>query len=425
MPKPNLLKRTILYNWHKRHHANMAPFGGYDMPLWYASPKNEHLAVLNSAGLFDTSHMAVVSVHGSDSFDLLQYCFTNNLSACVGPQKRALSPGRCVYGAFLNAQGEVVDDTIIYEIEKNNYLAVVNAGMAGLVAQHLTAYKSNREVEIIDLTDAISKIDVQGPMSGKIIKNVLLEPEIVFKEMPYFSFKGHYQSNPLSSGAVKLTDGTPILLSRTGYTGEFGFEIFLDPRHLAKVWDLLIEVGEEFGLIACGLAARDSLRAGAMLPLSHQDIGAWPFINHPWHFALPFDPDETHFTKQFFGDKSLLNIHHPEYTYPFAGDTVCKVAASGQSGVLDSDETPIGTVLTCVTDMGIGRYKDEIYSISSPDKPDDFTPHGLCCGFVKVKKKLEFGETLFLQDKRRTIRARVVKDIRPNRTARRPINEMI
>ena len=117
-----------------------------------------------------------------------------------------------------------------------------------------------------------------------------------------------------------------------------------------------LQNGEEFGLIPCGLAARDSLRTGAVLPLSHQDIGAWPFINHPWHFALPFNSDETHFTKPFIGDKSLLNITHPEYTYPVAGDNVCKVCSADQSVVLDVDETAIGSVLTCVTDMGIGWY---------------------------------------------------------------------
>ncbi len=262
-------------------------------------------------------------------------------------------------------------------------------------------------------------------MSGKIMKKVLLKPDNVLKDMPYFTFKGHYQSNSSSAASVKLTDGTPILLSRTGYTGEFGFEIFVEPLHLVKVWQMLLESGEEFGLIPCGLAARDSLRTGAVLPLAHQDIGIWPFINHPWHFALPFNDAETHFTKPFIGDKSLLNIAHPEYTYPIAGDNVCKVCSAEQSVVLDADENAIGSVLTCVTDMGIGWYKNEIYSISSPGKPEGFTPHGLCCGYVKVKKKLEIGQTLFLQDNRRTIRVRVVKDIRPDRTARRPINKFI
>jgi len=420
-----LIKKTCLHNWHTAHHANMAPFGGYDMPLWYDSAKNEHLSVLTAAGLFDTSHMAAVAVKGPDSFELLQYCFTNDLSACVGSEKGPLSPGRCVYGAFLTDQGTVIDDTIIFQLEAYDYLAVVNAGMGNLVAQHLNIYKGNREVEIIDFTDSIGKIDLQGPMSGKVLKKVLLKPEAVLEEMSYFSFKGHYQSSSSSPATVELTNGTPILLSRTGYTGEFGFEIFVDVLQLIRVWELLLEIGEEFGLIPCGLAARDSLRAGAVLPLSHQDIGAWPFINHPWHFALPFNSDETHFTKKFIGAESLLNIHQPEYTYPVVGDNVCKVSSPENSVVLDSEENAIGSVLTCVTDMGIGRHQDKIYSIASPGKPTDFTPHGLCCGFVKINKILETGQTLFLQDNRRTIRVRVVKDIRPDRTARQPINEMV
>jgi len=420
-----LRKKTFLYSWHTTHHAKMAPFGGYDMPQWYASAKNEHLAVLTSAGLFDTSHMAVVAVKGPDSFELIQHCFTNDLSACVGSQKKPLSPGRCVYGAFLTDQGEVLDDAIVFQLEENDYLAVVNAGMGYRVAQHLTIYMGNLEVAIMDLTDSIGKIDLQGPMSGRILKKALINPEVVFEEMSYFSFKGYYRSNSSSPDTVKLTDGTPILISRTGYTGEFGFEIFVDVLHLIRVWELLLESGEEFGLIPCGLAARDSLRTGAVLPLSHQDIGAWPFINHPWHFALPFNSDKNRFTKQFIGDKSLLKITQPEYTYPVAGDNVCKVWSTDQSVVLDSDKIVIGSVLTCVSEMGIGRHQDKIYSIASPGKPTDFTPRGLCCGFVKVKKKLEIGQTLFLQDNQRTIRVRVVKDIRPDRTARQPIIEML
>ena len=420
-----LSKKTYLHNWHTTHHAKMASFGGYDMPLWFGSAKNEHLAVLTSAGLFDTSHMAVVAVKGSDSLELLQHCFTNDLSACMGSQKKPLSPGRCAYGAFLTEQGTLVDDTIIFRLQEKDYLAVVNAGMGGRVAQHLTIYSGNRDVEIMDLTDSIGKIDLQGPMSGKILKKVLLHPEAVLEDMPYFSFKGHYRSNSSLPATVKLTDGTPVLVSRTGYTGEFGFEIFVDVLHLVSVWELLLKNGEELGLIPCGLAARDSLRAGAVLPLSHQDIGAWPFINHPWHFALPFNSDETHFTKEFIGVQSILNISQQEYTYPVVGDNVCKVSSPGNSVVLDSEENAIGSVLTCVTDMGIGRHHDKIYSIASPGKPTDFTPHGLCCGFVKVNKVLETGEPLFLQDDRRTIRVRVVNDIRPDRTARRPINEMV
>jgi aminomethyltransferase len=425
MLMPKLSKRTFLYGWHTAHHAHMAPFGGYDMPLWYSSPKKEHLAVLTTAGIFDTSHMAVLGVKGSGAYEFLQRCFSNDLSACVGSQRKRLSSGLCVYGAFLTEDGTVVDDTIIFQLEEKNYLAVVNAGMGARVARHLDSYKKERDVELADLTDKIAKIDIQGPMSAKILKSLLTGAEPVLKNMPYFSFKGHFDASSSLADSVTLINGTPILLSRTGYTGESGFEIFVDPAQVLNVWEMLLEAGKPLDLLACGLAARDSLRTGAVLPLSHQDIGDWPFINHPWHFALPFNSDGTRFTKDFIGAKRLLDIRHPEYTYPVVGDNVCKVSSPADALVLDSNENAIGSVLTCVTDMGIGRYRDKIYSIASPGKPEDFIPHGLCCGFVKVRKKLEIGQTLFLQDNRRTIRVRVVKDIRPDRTARRPINEMI
>ena len=179
--------------------------------------------------------------------------FTNDLSACVGSQKKPLSPGRCVYGAFLTEQGTVVDDTIIFELAENNYLVMVNAGMGATVAQHLTAYIGSDDVDLIDLTDRIGKVDLQGPKSGKIMKKLLFKADDVLKDMPYFTFKGHLQSNSSSFDTVQLTDGTPILLSRTGYTGEFGFEIFVDPIHLVNVWEMLLKSGEEFGLIPSGL----------------------------------------------------------------------------------------------------------------------------------------------------------------------------
>jgi aminomethyltransferase len=101
---------------------------------------------------------------------------------------------------------------------------------------------------------------------------------------------------------VHLADGTTILLSRTGYKGEFGFEIFVSPDHTVKLWEMILNAGRDFELTPCGLAARDSLRGGAVLPLSHQDIGPGPPIDHPWHFALPSNDDLTAFTQTFIGD---------------------------------------------------------------------------------------------------------------------------
>ena len=262
------IKRTPLNSWHRSRGANMADFGGYDMPLWYSSVKDEHLAVLTGAGIFDTSHMAAVIVDGSGAAGLIQHCFTNDLDACMGPARKPLSPGRCVYGAFLDEKGQTIDDAIVFFVEADSYMVVINAGMGGAIADHLQHHLGGREATITDLTDRLGKMDIQGPAAAKILGRVLADPKTVFANMPYFSFKGHIDPTSPLADAVRLDDGTPIVLSRTGYTGEFGFEIFLAPDKIQRLWERLLEAGQASGIKPCGLAARDSLRAGAVLPLS-------------------------------------------------------------------------------------------------------------------------------------------------------------
>ena len=419
-------RKTLLHGWHLARGAHMAVFGGYEMPLWYPSGvKSEHLAVLTRAGVFDTSHMAVVMVSGKDGFDLLQHCFTRDLRACVGKGRTPLIPSRCIYGAFLNHRGEVIDDAIVCELDQESYMIAVNAGMGGVIANHLRDHRAKREVDIEDLSDRLGKMDIQGPLSARILGKVLAEPEKTFERLSYFSFKGHFDAASPLADAVRLSDGTPILLSRSGYTGEFGFEIFVAPEHFVQVWETILEAGGNMGMIPCGLGARDSLRAGAMLPLSHQDIGQWPFINHPWPFALPFNDDGSAFTKEFIGSESLLHVNNPEFTYAFVGDDLRKVSTEDPAIVLDSEGKEIGSVLTCVTDMGIGRHEGRIYSIASPDKPENFDPRGLSCGFIKVRERRVAGDRVELKDRRRKLKATIVNDIRPDRTANRSIREMI
>ncbi len=419
-------QKTLLNQWHRSNGANMGMFGGYDMPLWYKTGvKKEHLAVLTKVGLFDTSHMAGVIVSGADARVFLNYMFTKDLSRCLGLKTKPLVPGRCAYGAFLDENGYVVDDSIIFQFTDNKYMVYVNAGMGKTAANHLKAYQKDYDVQIEDWTGKIGKIDLQGPSSAKVLKKVIKNPEYILQDMIYFKFKGYFDTDFGAGDAVYLNDGTPVLISRTGYTGEFGFEIFMLPENLINIWETVLETGKSFGVIPCGLAARDSLRAGAVLPLSHQDIGAWPYINHPWKFSLPFDDERKHFTKQFLGDNALLSLKQPEYTYPFAGFDLRKVNGGQKALVFeDSKESAIGTVLTCVTDMGIGRYENRIYSIASPDIPDNFQPGGLSCGFVKVNKKLEIGQIILLKD-RRQIKVEVVEDIRPDRTAHKPMKQML
>jgi len=404
----------------------MALFGGYEMPLWYPSgAKREHLAVLTDAGMFDTSHMAVIMIKGTGALDFLQRCFTKDLNACIGKDKKPLMPGRSVYGVFLNDLGHVIDDAIVSQVSPGTYMVVVNAGMGGPIARHLKGRAGEVDAEVHDLSDGIGKMDIQGPSSAWILSKMLRGPEGVFDRMVYFSFKGFFDDTSPLADTVRLLDGTPILLSRTGYTGEFGFELFLRAEHVGRVWDMALKAGAEFGLTVCGLAARDSLRTGALLPLSHQDIGPWPFINNPWDFALSLNDDKTGFTKKFVGDEALEKKECFEYTYPFAGFDLRKVSPGDSTVVIDSDGTAIGTVLTCVTEMGIDRVGDRIYSITSPGRPEGFRPRGLSCGFVKVTKKLECGDTVELKDDRRSIKVLITDNIRPDRTARRTIRDML
>ncbi|MBN1290808.1 MAG: aminomethyltransferase family protein [Candidatus Latescibacteria bacterium] len=418
------VNHTGLHEWHVKHGAHMAPFAGYDMPLWYSSgAREEHLCVLTACGLFDTGHMSVLKITGPDSYGLLQKCFSRDLNCCTGNEKKPLSAGECTYGVFLSeSDGGVIDDSIVCKVAPDVWLVVVNAGMGAVICRHLESYKNSFDVIITDLTELVGKIDIQGPLSGMVLRHILSEPDSVFEGLRYFRFKGSFDNDSSHSDGVRLLDGTPVMLSRTGYTGEFGFELFCGYRNTVKIWEALLAVGERYSIKTCGLGARDSLRTGAVLPLSHQDIGNWPFLNNPWTFALPYNTEKTGFTKEFIGRKALENASYNMFTCPFTGYDVRKVA---DGIVIDNAGDVIGTVLTCVTDTGIGRVGDTVYSITSPDKPEGFVPKGLSCGFLKISRMLPAGEMLMLKDGRREIQVSVVEDIRPARSARYPIEQMI
>lgn len=415
-------KETVLHGWHVEQGANMALFGDYHMPLWYKSgAKAEHLAVIGAAGIFDTSHMAAVAVAGVDARRLLQRCFSKDLSRCLGGGG-PLIDGRCVYGVFLNDDGTVLDDAIVYQVAEASFMVVVNASMGAGVAARLAANAGGMAVAVSDLTDRVGKMDIQGPLAAKILGRVLRGSQEVFAAMPYFSFKGGFGLFA-AQPAVTLKDGTPLLLSRTGYTGEFGFELFVAIDKLESLWEMILAAGDSDGLLACGLAARDSLRAGAVLPLSHQDIGAWPFLNNPWQFALPWVEAGGAFSKDFLGGPALLAASWNRHTLPFAGFDPRKINAGEGSQVTDRQGRVIGTILTCTTDMAIGRNESgEIESVAGNRQ---FPAKGLCCGFVLLDEARAPGDQVVLSDGKRKLVVEIRADVRPQRTARRPMREML
>jgi aminomethyltransferase len=388
----------------------MTDFGGWEMPLWYPTGSvKEHLAVIERSGVFDIGHMDLLRVRGKDAFSLLQLCLTRDIAPLV--------PGACGYSVILKECGHVIDDTVVYNMGKDGYILIVNANMGPAVREHLTIAGIFSDVSVADESGKFSKIDIQGPASPKIVRKLLARGHDLLDGLRYFRFRGDY-TDPESETA--FAGGVPVLLSRTGYTGEVGFEIVMPYDHARDVWNMIIDAGGG-ETTPCGLAARDSLRTGAVLPLSHQDIGDWPFVNTPWDFVLPLGRDGN-FTKQFIGDgifgpgalpRNGADVWH---TYPFCGFDPRKVEPHG--AVVFLDGVPIGLVSTCAIDMAIGRSGGKIFSAASVGKPESFRPKGLVCGFARVDRPLETGRRVVLKDARRSIEVEIVNDIRPARTAR-------
>lgn len=414
-----MLHQTALHATHQALGANLVDFGGWDMPLWYPTGAvKEHLAVIQAAGLFDIGHMAGILLSGPAALEALQWAFTKDLS---------LSGPRAAYGAFLDVDGGVVDDAIIYPLSEGRYFVVLNVGKGERIASQLREWSAaeGKSLVVRDLAGTYAKLDLQGPATVRVMRKLLNDPDAVFDGLPYFSFKGDIE---LDRSDVRLADGTPIFLSRTGYTGEQGFEIFVPYDRAVSVWNAILEAGKEEGVIPCGLAARDSIRAGAMLPLSQQDIGPWPFVNNPWPFTLPRN-EQGEWTKDFLGRPALeavLASGKARYTYAYCGFDPRKVTSADHHvhpQVLLEGEV-IGDVLTCVADVSIGRVDGRIFSIASPDKPENFAPKGLVCGFVRVDRELTPGTRLVLADQRRKLNVEVVTDIRPARTARRKLGSL-
>lgn len=214
--------KTPLYDWHISHGADTVKFSGWNMPLWYPSGAvTEHRAVVIGVGMFDTSHMSVLLVEGPHARDLLQKSFTRDLRYCSGKEGEPLKSGTSVFGAFLNEAGETVDDSVVFQMTEESYMVVVNAGMGPTIARHLDDRRDAFEVNVTDMTGRVGKIDLQGPLSAKVLQRVLRAPEEVLGNMRYFTFKGSFGNGSQEEPAC-LMEGVPVLLSRTGFSGEFG-----------------------------------------------------------------------------------------------------------------------------------------------------------------------------------------------------------
>jgi len=246
-------RATPLLQVHQGLGATLTPFAGWLMPLRYASETAEHNAVRAAAGLFDLSHMGEISVTGPDAGAALDYALTGNLSA--------VAPGRARYTMICAADGGVLDDLVVYRLADDQYFVVANAANAALVYQELADRAAGHDAEVRDVSLDYALIAIQGPSAAAI-----LAPRAERLDRAPLADLKYYAS------VRAVACGEPVLLARTGYTGEDGFELFCRPDDAVAVWTALADAGTGDGLIPAGLSARDTLRLEAGMPLYGNEL---------------------------------------------------------------------------------------------------------------------------------------------------------
>lgn len=240
------IKETCLHDRHLALGAQMTPFGGFDMPIQYEGIVEEHNAVRNACGVFDVSHMGEVLISGPDAQRYVNHIFSNDINA--------ITPGKILYGMMLNANGGTVDDLLVYKRADDDYFLVINAANIDKDVAWIMSNAEGYDVTIEHLSDSLGELAVQGPEAEAVMEEVL---GIQCKELEFYTFK------------ESLLDGKHVLVSRTGYTGEDGFEIYADHDTIRSLWDALMESGR---VKPCGLGCRDTLRFEVGLPLYGDEL---------------------------------------------------------------------------------------------------------------------------------------------------------
>jgi aminomethyltransferase len=314
------MKRTPLYEEHLRLGGKMVEFAGWEMPVQYGGVVAEHVAVRERVGLFDVSHMGEIWVTGSSAERALEYLTCNRVSA--------LYDGKAQYSALLNEQGGVIDDIIIYRFSSERYLLCVNASNADRDFEWLVSSNTTDAV-ISNVSSEYGQIAVQGPRAIELLAPLVRSCDLT--QVKSFHFV-----------EAELL-GTNVIIARTGYTGEDGVEIFVPSSKTVDLWRLLLEHGEPYGVVPCGLGARDSLRLEAALPLhGHElapDISA---LESGLGWIIKFDKGD------FIGRQALLaqrdrgvprklvGLFLTEAGIARQGDTVDSVNGIGTVGVVTS-----------------------------------------------------------------------------------------
>lgn len=239
-------KKTCLHGRHVEMGALMSPFAGYDMPIEYEGIVAEHNAVRNSCGVFDVSHMGEVLITGPDAQEYVNYIFSNDV--------RTIGSGQILYGMMLHPTGGVVDDLLVYKRSEENFFLVINAANIDKDVAWIKGNTEGFDVKVEDLSDNYAELAIQGPKAEEVMRQVL---GIDNSDLSFYTFKD-----------MKI-DGADAIVSRTGYTGEDGFEVYAPAAQIVAIWDKLTASGQ---CAPCGLGCRDTLRFEAGLPLYGDEL---------------------------------------------------------------------------------------------------------------------------------------------------------
>lgn len=351
--------KTPLYDCHVREEGKIVPFAGYLLPVQYKSGViAEHLAVRNAAGLFDVSHMGEVIIKGKDAFNNIQMLVTNDCSRMVD--------GQVKYSPMCNEEGGVVDDVLVYRISPEEYMIVVNASNRHKDVEWMKAHLFG-DARLTDISDDMALIALQGPKATDILGKVTDIKELPVK---YYTFRRNVNISGIS-----------CMVSKTGYTGEKGYELCCKNEDAVNLWELLLKAGADDGLIPCGLGARDTLRLEAAMPLyGHEMDDTISPIEAGLGFAVKLNKDD------FIGKKGIIDRGEPK-------------------------RTRVGLK---ITGRGIARescpvyYKDTQIGITSSGTHSPYLGYPIAMALIDVEKS-DIGTELSVDVRGRRIEAEVVK----------------
>lgn len=306
------MKTTCLHDRHIALGALMSPFAGYDMPISYAGIEQEHNAVRSKVGVFDVSHMGEVLIEGPQAEQFVNYIFTGDVSA--------IEPCKILYGMILNDRGGTVDDLLVYKYSSEKFFLVINASNIEKDVAWIKSHVGSFDVKVVDMSEHYAEFAIQGPDSPATMKDVL---GIEVDDLSFYTFK----------------EADDIIVSRTGYTGEDGFEVYTTSDRIIAMWDKLMKAGVE----PCGLGCRDTLRFEAGLPLYGDELTE-DITPHEAALSMFAKLDKP---SEYIGQKALAEAKAAGLTRKIVGLEIDgRAIARHGYPVLNAEGKEVGTVTT-------------------------------------------------------------------------------